>query len=253
MRVEELMTKQVQSCVSDDSLERAAQLMWDQDCGCLPVCASVGDGASRVAGMITDRDICMCALLQRRPLHELRVRDAMSKELLACRPDDTLERAEKIMRQGQIRRMPVLTEQGTLTGMISLADLAREAARESSRADKAITEMEIGDTLAQICAPRPQSPALNRLQTAPAVQSQQGIKMERCETCGNEYGHLMQVTRDGQTHHFDSFECAIHALAPKCTTCGVPILGHGMEHEQHLYCSASCARSDGNAGFVDHI
>jgi predicted transcriptional regulator len=154
MHVEELMSQQVESCVAEDSLERAAQLMWESDCGCLPVCQGPGDGARQAVGVITDRDICMCALFERKPLRELRVCDAMSKQLLACRLGDNVDRAEEIMRTAQIRRLPVLGEQGMLMGMISLADLAREAARESANAHKAITEREIGDTLAEICAPR---------------------------------------------------------------------------------------------------
>jgi CBS-domain-containing membrane protein len=158
MRVQDLMTQQVYSCEPEDALERAAQLMWDHDCGCLPVCIGSDDGRHAV-GIITDRDVCMCTLHQGKSLAELRVRDAMATRVLSCRPSDALGQAEKIMRQGQIRRLPVLDEQGVLRGMISLADLAREAARESP--DRALTRTEIGETLAAICAP-----------AQPAVQAQ---------------------------------------------------------------------------------
>jgi len=151
MRVEELMTKQVKSCGPGDTLDRAAQLMWDNDCGCLPVCA--GDGVNRVVGVITDRDICMSALFQGKPLHDLHVEDAMARQLLACRPSDSLVDVEKTLRQARIRRLPVVDEQGALIGMIALADLAREAARESTAAKQEITETEVGDTLAAICQP----------------------------------------------------------------------------------------------------
>ena len=151
MRVEKIMTKQVSSCSPDGTLAEAAQLMWEQDCGCLPVCA--GDGATRVAGVITDRDICMSALFSGRPLHELRVSDAMSRQLESCRPGDSIADAERVMRQARIRRLPVVDEQGALLGMISLADLAREAARESASHRKEITETEVSGTLAAICEP----------------------------------------------------------------------------------------------------
>lgn len=159
MHVEELMTKGVQSCVPEDSLERAAQLMWEHDCGSIPVCAGDANGPVRTVGMITDRDICMCALFQYKTLRELHVRDAMTKQLLSCRPGDTLDHAEEVMREARIRRLPVLDEQGALMGMICLADLAREAAREESKADKAIDMIQIGDTLAAICTPRSQPSA----------------------------------------------------------------------------------------------
>lgn len=64
MRVDDLMTKQVFSCRPEDSLEHAAQLMWDHDCGCLPVCAGASNGAGKTIGVITDRDICMNALFR---------------------------------------------------------------------------------------------------------------------------------------------------------------------------------------------
>ena len=157
MRVESLMTKKVHSCGPEDTLEEAAQLMWSHDCGALPVCGGVGNGVDRPVGVITDRDISMCALFQHKPLSELKVSEAMSKQLLSCRSGDPLEHAEQIMRDGKIRRLPVLSEQGALVGMITLADLAREASRERAQASKDVTEAEVGDTLAAICVPPVQS------------------------------------------------------------------------------------------------
>lgn len=150
MRIEEIMASKVHTCAPGDSLEHAAQLMWQHDCGCVPVCAA-GNGADRVVGMITDRDICMRALFSGLPLRELRVEDAMARQVLTCRPSDTLEHAEKVMRGGRVRRLPVIGERGALVGFISLADLAREAAHESARKSQQITEKEVGDTLAAIC------------------------------------------------------------------------------------------------------
>lgn len=154
MRVEQIMTKQVSSCSPDNTLAEAAQLMWNHDCGCLPVCSS--NGASRVVGVITDRDICMSALFKGQPLYELRVSDAMSRQLQTCRPGDSLADAERAMREARIRRLPVIDAQGALLGMISLADLAREAQRENTSPKQEITETEVGDTLAAICQPSQQ-------------------------------------------------------------------------------------------------
>ena len=150
MRVEQLMARPVQCCRSEDTLARAAQLMWDHDCGCLPVCG--GDSVARVVGVITDRDICMCALFQNKPLQELRVSEAMAKQVQACRPSDSLADAEKMMREARIRRLPVV-DKDALVGMISLADLAQEAVRERAATSQEITETEVGDTLAAICEP----------------------------------------------------------------------------------------------------
>jgi hypothetical protein len=77
--------------------------------------------------------------------------------------------------------------------------------------------------------------------------------MARCETCGNDYDRPIAITLNGESHLFDSFECAIHALAPTCGRCGVRVLGHGVQDAAHIYCGASCARGAGAKGFVDHV
>jgi CBS-domain-containing membrane protein len=151
MRVQDVMTRQTQACRPEDTLERAAQLMWDHDCGCLPVCTGGTDGPQRTVGMITDRDICMNALFQRKSLHELRVSDAMARDVWSCQAGDSLVKAERTMQQARVRRLPVLDDRGDLIGVISLADLALEASRQRRQVGKEITETEVGDTLAAIC------------------------------------------------------------------------------------------------------
>lgn len=61
-----------------------------------------------------------------------------------------------------------------------------------------------------------------------------------CELCGNEYAHCFEVSLNGQSHVFDSFECAIEALAPRCSHCHCRIIGHGVEREGSLYCCRHC-------------
>ncbi len=151
MRVEQIMSRSVQCCRPEDSLARAAQLMWEHDCGCLPVVG--GDGVTRVDGMITDRDICMCALFQNQPLGGLRVSTAMAKRVEVCRPYDDLLGAEKIMRAARVRRLPVVDDDGVLVGMVSLADLAQEALRERETPKREITDKGVSRTLAAICRP----------------------------------------------------------------------------------------------------
>ena len=67
----------------------------------------------------------------------------------------------------------------------------------------------------------------------------------KCETCGNDYDKTFQVTKQGKVHVFDSFECAIHALAPVCAACGIRILGHGLEKNGTIFCCDHCAESKG--------
>ena len=67
--------------------------------------------------------------------------------------------------------------------------------------------------------------------------------MSTCEVCGNDYDKAFEVVAAGQRHVFDSFECAIHRMAPVCEHCGVKVVGHGTEVDGHFYCCAACARS----------
>ncbi|MDQ3933671.1 MAG: hypothetical protein M3340_03465 [Actinomycetota bacterium] len=75
--------------------------------------------------------------------------------------------------------------------------------------------------------------------------------MAQCEVCGNEYDKCIEITRDGESHVFDSFECAIHALAPQCAHCGCKIIGHGVEAGGTIYCCAHCASAEGVEGVRD--
>ncbi len=69
--------------------------------------------------------------------------------------------------------------------------------------------------------------------------------MAVCEVCGNDYERSFEVKMNGRSHVFDSFECAIHMLAPQCAHCGCRIVGHGVENGDTVYCCASCARHEG--------
>ena len=75
----------------------------------------------------------------------------------------------------------------------------------------------------------------------------------KCETCGNDYAHAFEIVKDGTSHFFDSFECAIHALAPSCAHCGCKIIGHGVESKGTFYCCANCANMSGVKGLEDRI
>jgi hypothetical protein len=76
--------------------------------------------------------------------------------------------------------------------------------------------------------------------------------MGSCDVCGNEYDKTFSVTTaDGATHVFDSFECAVHAIAPRCAHCGCPVIGHGVEADERVFCCASCAERSGAQGLRD--
>lgn len=154
MKVEQLMTREVRTCRTTDRLDTAARIMWERDCGVVPVVSDDGEGP-RVVGMLTDRDICVATYMQGRPLGEIPVASAMSKRLCSCRPSDTIVVALKVLQTNQLHRLPVVDANERLVGMLSLADIAREAAHEHGQKTKHVKAEEIATTLEAICQPRP--------------------------------------------------------------------------------------------------
>ena len=77
--------------------------------------------------------------------------------------------------------------------------------------------------------------------------------MAACDVCGNEYDKAFTITHEGRTGTFDSFECAISAMAPQCAHCGVKIIGHGVKDADQMYCCAHCARKTGQSEVTDRV
>jgi len=152
MKVHEIMHSGVRVCTQDDTLNTAARMMWDNDCGCVPVIATDGDGV--VIGMISDRDICMAAYTQGKCLNDIPVAVAMAHSVLSCKPDDDLALAEAMMREARIHRIPVVDKGGALLGIVSLTDIARNALSLGDSRVALGTQAEIARTLAAIREPR---------------------------------------------------------------------------------------------------
>jgi CBS domain-containing protein len=150
MIVQDVMTKNAKCCLPSEALSRAAQIMWENDCGCVPVV----DERNRVIGMITDRDVCMAAYTQDRPPSAIKVASAMARDVHGCRPEDSLEVAEEIMRRQQVRRLPVLGHDRQLLGILSLNDLARAVANKPRDRSPGLNAAAIEATLAAVCQPR---------------------------------------------------------------------------------------------------
>ena len=155
MRVQELMSAEVHTCTPNDTLERAARLMWDHDCGS----AVVLDEERKPVGLITDRDVCMAAYTQGRRLSEIRVASAMSPRLFSCRCADSLEKAERIMADRQVRRLPVLDADGRLVGLLSLNDIARDLTRPKGASARTATADGLARTLSSICQAHHEQPS----------------------------------------------------------------------------------------------
>ena len=77
--------------------------------------------------------------------------------------------------------------------------------------------------------------------------------MAKCDVCGNDYDKSFEVVMAGESHVFDSFECAIHMLAPTCPHCNCRVVGHGVEQDDVIYCCAHCASREGVTGLVDRV
>jgi CBS domain-containing protein len=125
MRVEQVMSGCAFACRASDDAAVAAAIMWDHDCGAVPVV----DDAARLVGIVTDRDLCMAAYTRGQPLHGMSVSSVMQTNVHSCRASDSVAHVESLMTAHHVRRIPVVDGAGRPVGMVSLIDLARQAAR----------------------------------------------------------------------------------------------------------------------------
>jgi CBS domain-containing protein len=152
MRVEELMSHDVKVCLPGDTLNRVAELMWDHNCGFLPV---VRDRASlALSGVITDRDIAMAAYTQGNTLSAIPVSVAMARGVKVCYPSDDISTVEALMRLKQVHRLPVTDNDDRVVGVISLNDIA-QASQSEARA-REVSSTGVAETAAAISRPRGQ-------------------------------------------------------------------------------------------------
>lgn len=151
MRVRDLMTPNVHCCTTDQSASDAARAMWDFDIGCVPVV----DGAHKPIAMVTDRDICMAAYTRGQAPSQLAIEHVMSRELFTCQASDSLASAERTMKERQVRRLPVVDEDGKLVGILSLNDLVLAGTRSPLAAVKQRLRGDVSETLAAVSRRRP--------------------------------------------------------------------------------------------------
>lgn len=120
-QVHSLMTPTPKTCHPEDTLDRAAAILWNADCGVVPVV----DWEGRLSGMITDRDICMAAWSRGVPLGECTVESTMAHDVKSCAPDCSVQDVVELMTRHKLRRIPVASADRKLLGIVSIADLAR--------------------------------------------------------------------------------------------------------------------------------
>jgi CBS domain-containing protein len=143
MRVKELMTGDPLTCAPTTSAAEAAHLMWEGDCGILPVV-----DAGKLVGVVTDRDMYIALATQNKQASQLTVGAVATRTVSTCEPEDDISTALTTMRTARVRRLPVVGFGGTVLGILSLNDIVRAAGpRKSVRSDEVI------GTLQAICGP----------------------------------------------------------------------------------------------------
>ena len=147
MKVKEAMTPNAKAIWLTESLSDAAKLMWENDCGVLPI---IKDGR-KVVGLITDRDICMASAMRDRNPSGISVEEVMTGKVFAVKPDDNVDQALEVMQQHQIRRLPVLNPEGELEGMLSMNDIVLHAKPRDEAPGDSIDYGDVVKTYQAIC------------------------------------------------------------------------------------------------------
>ncbi len=136
------MTADVGFCFTEENLSKAVEIMWQRDCGAVPVI----DGEIKVIGIITDRDIAVAAGSRNQKLPEIKISEVIDKKVITCVENDKAEDALKKMRRAKVKRLPVINENGALIGIISITDLILKAPKLKKK---------ILSTFKAIAKPRP--------------------------------------------------------------------------------------------------
>ena len=163
MIVETIMQRDAKTCQRGTNLAEAASILWDRDCGVLPVV----DDAGKVVGMISDRDICMAIVTKKRLASDIAVGEVISgNRVFSCNPDELVENALETMQEHKVRRLPVVKGDGELCGILSINDVILAADHKG----KGIKYEDAIRTLKGICAHHQANEEANR-QTASATNA----------------------------------------------------------------------------------
>jgi len=146
MKVKDVMTAEAKTIWLTESLADAARIMWENDCGVLPI---VKD--QKVVGMITDRDICMATAMRKSNASGISVEEVMTGRVYAVKPEDEIAQALELMQEHQIRRLPVIGPEGELEGILSMNDVVLHAKAGDDAAEDAIDYTDVMKTYQAIC------------------------------------------------------------------------------------------------------
>jgi CBS domain-containing protein len=157
MRVKHVMTKDPTCCLASDRAPRAAAIMRDENVGSVPVIEN--EQSQRLVGIVTDRDLCMGIVAEARDPNSLAVEACMTVPVVTCTTGDAVQKVTELMRENQIRRIPVVDEAGRLQGIVAMADLVGRGELKTS---------ETHATLEKISAPS-KAPSKPRGKSRPAA------------------------------------------------------------------------------------
>jgi len=145
------MTKSPACCNPQTNLAAAVEILWNHNCGILPVV----DSQERVVGLVTDRDMCVALGTQNRLPSEMTVKEVASGKVFVCKPDDDLQRALGTMAEAKVRRLPVIDAAGKLQGILSMDDVVLHTETGTIKRDSGLSSQDIVNTLKTIYALRP--------------------------------------------------------------------------------------------------
>jgi len=162
MKVRDLMTGTPCYCLPETNLGSATELMWNADCGCLPVVSAEG----KVSGVITDRDICVALGTRNRVAGEVTVAEVMSNKLFFCAPEDEIHLALQTFKEAKVRRLPVVGRDGSLIGVLSIDDMLSCAEPRGLGKEPELSTDEVIRTFRSMAQRRPAKIAATRGATA---------------------------------------------------------------------------------------
>ena len=150
MKVEDVMTRDVEFCTLETNLASAAMQMWGRDCGVLPVV----DDQRKVIGMITDRDICMKAATNHQDIAAIKVEELTSGPIHTCKPEADIREALQTLQRASVRRLPVVNDEGQLEGMLSVSDILRHSKEKVDKVTPGVSYADVVSTFKVISSPR---------------------------------------------------------------------------------------------------
>lgn len=149
MKVQDVMTKDAGFCLATDSLADAAAIMWQKDCGIVPILGA----ENRIVGVITDRDAFIAAFSRDCPPSKIKLEEFCRENIVVCQPDEKIGDALGKMRKHRIKRLPVISQNGELVGIISITDILSTTSKNKKKSKK--LRKKIISTLLEISKPRP--------------------------------------------------------------------------------------------------